>query len=171
MSLFPEKDFKFTLVDGDGYDIHNPKIVAHHYNENGYVIYNNWSFVTKAIELNNLPLENFNFVHPDNFTACNADVVLSFSSWGWHYPLSTYLDIVDAGLKKNGYLSIMPLINADNAINTLSDRFGPSIESRTIKFVESDYSPAEAKLILDQIELGKLHRDRFALIGIWQKTN
>jgi len=167
--LFPEKNFKFILVDGGEDDINNLQKIHTHYNEHGYGTYNNWSFVKKVIELNKLPLKNFTFVHPNDFKECSADVIMSFSSWGWHYPLSTYLDIANAGLKKNGYLSFQPLLNVDYAVDKLNDIFGRAVDFRTMKFEEDKIASLERDVILDQIQSGKLQRDPFAFHGIWQR--
>ena len=176
MSLFPEKNFKFILVDGDEFinseqyksakNPWNPE----HYNENGYNAYNDWSFVKKTIELNNLPLENFTFVHPNNFKECSADVIMSFASYGWHYPLETYLDLITAGLKKNGYLSFMPLMNADNAVDKLDERFGSKILFEKFNFDPKSFNTKEAEKIEIQIAAGKLHREPFGFHIIWQRT-
>lgn len=168
-SLFPDKDFKFILVDSGDDDINKLDNTFTHYNEHGYNTYNNWSFVKKVIELNKLPLKNFTFVHPNDFKECSADVIMSFSSWGWHYPLSTYLDIVNAGLKKNGYLSFQPLLNADYAVDKLNDMFGWAVDFRTMQFDEDNISSPERELIIAQIREGKLQRDPFAFHGIWQR--
>jgi hypothetical protein len=175
-SLFPEKNFKFILVDIDDFlnteryktdtNPWNPE----HYNENGYMPYNDWSFVKNTIKLNNLPLENFSFAHPDNFKECSADVVMSFASYGWHYPLETYLDIITAGLKKNGYLSFQPLMNTDNAVGKLNDRFGPAVSLTPFEFDPNVFNAREAEKIEVQIAAGKLHRNPFGFHGIWQRT-
>lgn len=175
MSLFPEKDFKFILVDIDDF-LNSEQYKAaiepwnsEHYNENGYKAYNDWSFVKNTIKLNNLPLENFSFVHPDNFKECSADVIMSFASYGWHYPLETYLDLITAGLKKNGYLSFMPLLNADNAVNKLNERFNLAIYFEQFKFEPNDFNAREAEKIEAQIAAGKLFRSPFSFNGIWQR--
>ena len=171
-SLFPEKNFKFILVDSGEDDINNLQTLgtkSTHYNENGYGTYNNWSFVKKVIDLNKLPLDNFTFVHPNDFKECSADVVMSFSSWGWHYPLSTYLDIANAGLKKNGYISFMPLLNADHALDKLNDMFGRAVNFRVMQFEEDKFASPEKEFVLGQIQSGKLQRDPFAFHGIWQR--
>jgi len=168
-SLFPDKNLKFILVDGGDDDINKLNKTFTHYNEHGYDTYNNWSFVKKVIELNKLPLKNFTFVHPNDFKECRADVIMSFSSWGWHYPLSTYLDIANAGLKKNGYISFQPLLNADYALDKLNDMFGRAVVFRKMEFDEDAIDSRERELILDQIQSGKLQRDPFAFLGIWQR--
>lgn len=168
-SLFLDKNFKFILVDGGNDDINKLNKTFTHYNEHGYDTYNNWSFVKRVIELNKLPLKNFTFVHPNDFKECSADVIMSFSSWGWHYPLSTYLDIANAGLKKNGYISFQPLLNADYAVDKLNDMFGRAVVFRKMEFDEGAYTERERELILDQIQSGKLQRDPFAFLGIWQR--
>jgi hypothetical protein len=175
-SLFREKDFKFILVDTDEFlnskqykepsGPWNPE----HYNENGYNPYNDWSFVKNTIKLNDLPLENFSFVHPDNFKECSADVIMSFASYGWHYPLETYLDLITAGLKKNGYLSFMPLMNADNAVDKLNDRFGSTILFEKFNFDPAGFNEKEAEKVKAQIAAGKLHREPFGFHAIWHRT-
>jgi len=175
MVLFPEKDFKFILVDGDEF-IKSEKYTApdgpwnpEHYNENGYNAYNDWSFVKKAIQLNNLPVENFSFIHPDNFKECSADVIMTFSSYAWHYPLETYLDLITAGLKKNGYLSFQPLMNTNNAVKKLNDRFGQAVMFEQFDFDPKSFNENEAEKIEAQIASGKLFRSPFGHHGIWQR--
>jgi len=175
-TLFREKNFKFILVDADEFlnseQYKSPKGPwnPEHYNENGYNPYNDWSFVKKTIELNNLPLENFSFVHPDNFKECSADVIMSFASYGWHYPLETYLDLITTGLKKNGYLSFMPLMNADNAIDKLNNRFGSTVLFEKFNFDPKGFNEKEAEKIEVQIAAGKLFREPFGYHVIWKKT-
>jgi hypothetical protein len=153
MALFPEKDFKFNLVDSDEF-IKSEKYTAptgpcnpEHYNENGYNTYNDWSFVKKAIQLNNFPLENFSFIHPDNFKECSADVIMTFASYAWHYPLETYLDLITTGLKKNGYLSFQPLMNTNNAVSKLNDRFGTAVMFEQFDFDPKSFNENESEKI------------------------
>lgn len=167
--LFPEKNFKFVLVDSDEFDP-TQAWGNDQYNENGYRTYNDWSFVKKTIKLNDLPLANFEFVHPDDFKECNADVVMSFASCGWHYPIDTYLEPISTGLRKTGYLVLLPLLNVDNAVDKLNEKFGNAIMLEQFDFKESDYSPKEASKILKQIESGKLHSSPFYFHAIWQKA-
>ena len=175
MALFPEKNFKFILVDIDDF-INSDKFKTsenpwnpEHYNENGYNAYNDWSFVKKVIELNNLPLENFSFVHPDNFKECSADVIMTFSSYAWHYPLETYLDLITAGLKKNGYLSFQPLMNTNNAVSKLNDRFGTAVMFEQFDFDPKSFNEYEAEKIEAQIASGKLFRSPFGHHALWQR--
>jgi len=175
MALFPEKDFKFILVDIDKF-INSDKFKKHsdpwnpeHYNENGYNGYNDWSFVKKVIQLNNLPLENFSFVHPNDFKECSADVIMTFASYGWHYPLETYLDLITAGLKKNGYLCFQPLTNTNDAVNKLNDRFGMAVMFEQFDFDEAGFSAKEAEKVKVQIKTGKLSRSPFGFHGLWQR--
>ena len=168
IALFPEKNFKFILVDSSEFD-NKAEWPRKQYNEN-YITYNNWSFALKTIKLNNLPLENFTFLHPDDFKECNADVIMSFASCGWHYPLETYLDIIDAGLKKNGYVIFMPLMNTNDAVKKLNDRFGFAVIFNSFNFDKKDWNPFEANKILRQIESGELQKEPFGFNGIWHNS-
>jgi hypothetical protein len=175
MALFPEKDFKFILVDSDKFILSekytSPDVPwnPEHYNENGYNTYNDFSFVKEAIQLNNLPIQNFSFVHPDNFKECSADVIMTFASYAWHYPLETYLDLITAGLKKNGYLSFQPLLNTNNAVSKLNDRFGTAVMFEQFDFDPKSFNENEAEKIEAQIASGKLFRSPFGHHAVWQR--
>jgi hypothetical protein len=172
-ALLPEKNFKFILVDGSNgssFDRGEIKFPELQYNEDEYLIYNEWSFVEDAIRLNNLPRENFTFVHPSDFKECSADVIMSFASWGWHYPVDMYLPLVKAGLKERGYLAIYGLMNVDNAFDKLEAVFGEPVFFETIQFKEEAYTPNEAEKIKKQIDSGKFNRELFGANGIWKRT-
>ena len=115
---FPEKNFKFILVDDSDTFLKSKNYKF--YDEDNYKTYNNWSLVNKAIEQNGFVKENFIFKSPnDEWAESKVDLILSTSSWGWHYPIDTYLDKVSNIIKDGGYIYIRPLLNIDKVIDKL----------------------------------------------------
>ena len=65
--------------------------------------YNNLDLSERFLRLNGLK-NNITILNPDsNFKDIKEiDIVISLISWGFHYPISTYIDIVDSIISKNG---------------------------------------------------------------------
>jgi SAM-dependent methyltransferase len=56
-------------------------------------------------------------------THCKVDLVISLISWGFHYPIETYLDIVYDKLTEGGSL-ILDVRKGTNGIELLNNKFG-----------------------------------------------
>jgi hypothetical protein len=116
--IFPEKNFTFVLVDDA--DTFLTSENSNFYDSVEYKTYNEWSFVDKVIALNKFPNTSFITKRPEDTWCETADMVMSLSSWGWHYPVSVYLSRVDEILKRDGYIYVDPLLNIDNSYDKLS---------------------------------------------------
>jgi hypothetical protein len=118
---FAEKKFKFILVDS--YNTY-PGVLSSNFYEDGYATYNNWSFLEKAIDLNNMDSSSFVTKAPDEvWSDQQVDFVFSLASWCWHYPVDTYIDKVDSLVKQGGYLHVNSVLNIDKAFFKLSKCF------------------------------------------------
>ena len=60
--------------------------------------------------------------HNDINTNCNMDLVLSLISWGFHYPIGTYLDKVYNLLNEGGKL-ILDIRKGTDGLKLISNRF------------------------------------------------
>jgi len=168
---YRHKNFKFILVDGDQFDESKMVWADKLFNENGYQPYNDWAFVKKTIALNNLPLENFTFVSPADFKECNATLVMSHSSWCWHYPYEEYIDIVKAGLQPGGFFLLSPALNARNLKEKINQEFGNPFKFEMYTFRPGiDHGLKESQRIYDQINEGILDPINFKFFGIWQRA-
>jgi SAM-dependent methyltransferase len=72
--------------------------------------YNSLELAKETLIANEVPSENIvttdTDAAPSLFSNTKFDLVTSFISWGFHYPLSTYLDQVRTSLSKDGVLII-----------------------------------------------------------------
>ena len=157
---FPEKNFKFILVDDSDTFLRSDKN-SKFYDETNYKTYNNWSFVNKVIESNSFIKENFIFKSPnDIWTESKVDLIISTASWGWHYPIDTYLDKVNNIIKDGGYIYIDPLLNVDNVLDKLLS-LCPNILTKTLREYKGSLSVEEAVKINSLIDEGRLSRNEF----------
>ena len=165
---FSDKKFKFILVDGDKtYPLSNPSSNNSFYQKD-YATYNDWFFLKKIVELNNMDNESFVTKVPnETWSTDSVDLVLSTASWGWHYPVDTYSAKVHAMLKDGGYLYINQAINVDFAVEKLSSLFNP-IQVIMDKFIPTK-SSAENTRALSFIFDKKINVREFAFIFLGQK--
>jgi hypothetical protein len=156
--MFPEKNFKFILVDDN---VLNLKKNSKFYDEKNYKTYNNWSFVNKVIELNQFDNKTFDFKLPnDVWTNSQVDLIISSSSWGWHYPIDTYLDKILSVCNNTGYIYINPLLNIDNALDKIAIICNSILKQSSSEFKEA-FSPLENARINLLIRQGRVPKDRF----------
>jgi hypothetical protein len=165
---FSDKKFKFILVDGDKtYPLTNPSSNNSFYQKD-YATYNDWFFLKKIVELNNMDNESFVTKVPnETWSTDSVDLVLSTASWGWHYPVDTYSAKVHAMLKDGGYLYINQALNVDFAVKKLLALFNP-IKIIMDKFVPTK-SPAENTRSLSLIVDKKINVREFAFMFLGQK--
>jgi hypothetical protein len=160
---FPEKNFKFILVD-DSDTFLKSKGNSKFYDETNYKTYNNWSFVNKVIESNSFIKENFIFKSPnDVWTESKVDLILSTTSWGWHYPVDTYLDKVNNIIKDDGFIYINPLLNIDNALDKLLS-LCPNVLNKTSIEYRGSLATEETATINSFIDEGRLSKDKFKYV-------
>ena len=74
-----------------------------------------------------------------------VDVVLSIISWGFHYPVETYIDDVYRSLRPGG-VAILDIRSGTNGIEVLRSRFGPTAVSE----VSSPHSGIPRALAIKQ---------------------
>jgi SAM-dependent methyltransferase len=126
----------FYLLDKDKVETKNTE----YFSEN-HPYYNKRSCTVDAITTSNLNANNFIFLDPDSQLDTDFDVIMSHSSWCWHYPFKTYWDKIKYKLKPGGKLfleiSNQALEEEPNLIPIVSDWFKsvPKITSHTIHHV------------------------------------
>lgn len=158
---FPEKNFKFILVDDSDTFKQVKNTFTKFYDEHNYKTYNNWSLVNKAIEQNRFVKENFIFKSPDDkWTESKVDLILSTSSWGWHYPIDKYLDKVSNIIKDEGYIYINPVLNVDNAIDKLL-LLCPTVLKKTLTEYQGSLTEYADNRINSFIRKGRVSRKEF----------
>ncbi len=165
---FPDKKFKFILVDEDKtyppLDPNSNRIFYH----KDYTTYNDWFFLKKIVEMNNMDIESFVTKAPnETWSNDSVDLVLSTASWGWHYPVDAYSAKVHDMLKDGGYVYINQVLNIDCAIEKLSSLFNP-IEVVMGKFIPTK-SILENNKVFTFIVDRKLNIREFAFIFLGQK--
>lgn len=137
-TLFPHKNFKFILVDdGDSY----PPIVENNkfYGETSYNTYNSWNFLSKAIAINNFPPENFITKSPKDIWANDnqIDLIVTFASWGWHYPIDVYLDTSFNLLKEGGFVYVDPLLNINQSLDKITTKCSKVFFANSIPYANA----------------------------------
>jgi len=96
--------------------------------------YNNLDVAAKFLYLNGVSSQDVYLVDTDDFhtLSVQADLVISLFSWGYHYPVSTYVKRVYELLKPNGVL-ILDIRRNSDGVKQLKEIF------RSIEIVsESD---------------------------------
>ena len=151
---YKEKNFKFVLLDGDNSYPDEVNVDGNLYTPT-FKPYNNWDFLDKAIQLNNFPPENF--IKQDPYRPFegpfegSVDLIMSFASWCWHYPVDVYYDFVNKHLRTGGYLYINPVLNVPSALDKLSSLVNEVLKKQTypLEFVASQ---EENKIMLDIVD-------------------
>ncbi len=118
----------FYLVDNDRLHIESgghPEFLHHR----DFKPFNKWEPVLDAIVTNSFDKAKFTFIDPsDNWKSFKqADIILSNSSYGLHYPLDVYLDRINSTLKPGGYLILRPLLNINEPVAKLNSLYGEPI--------------------------------------------
>lgn len=71
--------------------------------ERGESFYNSFEAAEKLLEANDI--KNYKFYSTENgFPEVEVDVIISLFSWGYHYSVTTYLDLAYKALKSGGRL-------------------------------------------------------------------
>lgn len=101
--------------------------VYYQFNKNA-AFYNSLPEATKLLIANGVPEERITALEVANpvestLLPGELDVVISLLSWGFHYPIDTYLEKVFIALHKNGVL-IVDVRAGTNGIDCLNDKFG-----------------------------------------------
>jgi hypothetical protein len=170
---YPEKNFKYVLVDSNETMFDN-NLVNRIYNcqhsfDNNYVTYNSWDFVAEAIRLNKLDASKFTFCNPSNVTSIEScGAIISLASWGWHYPIGTYLDLCTK-LDLNGYLCINPVLNSAGAISKITQVLGKPVVLQSLEFKPTRYQDAERARLTEFLLQHNIPEECFAYNGIWKR--
>jgi hypothetical protein len=161
---FPEKNFKFILVDDSDTFKQIKNTLTKFYDEHNYKTYNNWSLVNTAIEQNRFVKENFIFKSPnDEWAESKVDLILSTASWGWHYPIDTYLDKVSNIIKDGGHIYINSVLNVDNAIDKLL-LLCPIVLKKTLKEYQEPLAELEDNRVNSLIHNGRVSKKEFKYV-------
>lgn len=90
--------------------------------------YNSLSLSKKLLEANNIPTKNIFLEEADGKNIhfnTKFDLVVSFISWGFHYPVSTYLNQVYDKLSPGGVMIIdVRKVNGSNGFAEIKNKFG-----------------------------------------------
>ncbi len=116
INLFLHDHYKhninFYLLDREQTDQH----IYYGFNKRGS-FYNSLSVAKEFLTLNGILDSNIFLLQANPQNSINLDeeidLVVSFISWGYHYPISTYLDEVHSILKKSGILIVDVRKNTD----------------------------------------------------------
>jgi len=134
--------FEFYLLDKKEYSSYFTWFDTKH------VFYHSWDIVKDLISTSSLNEEKFNFLNYDENWPNDLDLVTSFASWGFHYPIKNnfgYWEKVLSSLKVGGklYLDISNncLEKYPETLNLISDTFG----SHPIKLLH--YSSVTTQLL------------------------
>lgn len=131
----------FYLLDKD----ENTLSSDYKFFDSNYAFYNNKECTLDAIKTSNLDINKFKFLTPEDPWDISFDVIMSNSSWCWHYPFETYWEKVKQHLKTGGKLYIdishQALRNTPNLIKIISEelRSTPQISFYKNHHVESDF--------------------------------
>jgi SAM-dependent methyltransferase len=89
--------------------------------------YNSLEVAKETLVRNGVPERNVHLVTANDKNEinidCNVDLVISLISWGYHYPMETYLDRAFSLLKKGGLL-IMDVRGNTDGVDLLKNKFG-----------------------------------------------
>lgn len=166
--VFPDKNFTFILVDEDETYIENETVNDKFYSAD-YQTYNNWSFVKKTIQLNNFAKDKFVMRNKsDVWSSSKVDLIMSSSSWGWHYPIETYLEKSSNLLKDGGYLYIDPILNIDNSIDKVRNLCDVILIDTQHPYTRA-FSTSEDEKVNDLINEGKITKEDFLFVFLGKK--
>lgn len=171
---YPEKNFNYVLIDSHTLEFNEPLVHqvhnCQHSFDNNYVTYNNWDFVRQSINLNSLDENKFRFCDPSNVASIpGCDAVISLASWGWHYPIDTYLAMLHSKLNSGGYLYLSPVLNANDALGKVNDLFGRPNRLNTLEFNASRYQEKERDRLCAFLTENQIPESQFAFDGFWKK--
>lgn len=112
------------LLDKEGM---SDKIVAgFHSNQINFSHYNSFSLVKDFLVGNGVPISKIHTIDISNESFPQKiyfDLIISFLSWGFHYPVDTYIEDVYQSLHKNGIL-IIDIRKGTHGEKMLEEYFG-----------------------------------------------
>ena len=127
---FYKNNIKFHLLDKTTTEEEEKKLY-YGYNKKG-AFYNNLNYTKEFLMLNGIDEKNINciIVNDDNNVTnkylqdnlSNVDLIISIISWGFHYPVETYIDTVHKILSDDGLLCFH-CRDIDNNLPILSSKF------------------------------------------------
>lgn len=142
MSLFDIILYKLSSTETQGPNVYlvdkSERIGGHATpyvkDENQHGFYNSWDCAIDVIKASNIPLDDFNFLSPEDSWPDDVDIIVSQYSWLWHYPSKTYLERAYNSLRPGGKLivDVMYLKEKDQA-EEISELF----KSKPIGFHET----------------------------------
>jgi hypothetical protein len=111
---FFKGEILFYLLDKTTTTEEEKSVYYGHYETAAF--YNNLNYTKEFLMLNGIAEQNINCINIDNDintandylqkNLSNIDLVISIISWGFHYPIKTYLDTVYNILSNNGLLCL-----------------------------------------------------------------
>ena len=115
---------KFYLVDKNEV---TANLASYPQYSEDYFFYHDWTVTEDIIHSSNFNRDAFIFLDTQDNWPEQIDLITSYGSWCWHYPLSKYWDKVKSHLKIGGKLVIDVSDEAEadaSVIETISNEFG-----------------------------------------------
>ncbi len=112
-------DHQFVGLDKDGRD----NEIKYGYQPQAE-IYNDLQRIAENLQLNGIALENLDLVNlnEDPFPTGTFDVVVSFLAYGWHFPISTYLESLKQITRKRSII-YLDLRRRTDGLSTMAREF------------------------------------------------
>ena len=109
IDLFIANHYNYTaniyLLDKEG---ESDKIVAgYHHNQDNFSHYNCFEFANNFLVRNGVPISKIHNIDISTRpfpSKIKFNLIISLLSWGFHYPIDTYIDAVYEGLSEDGIL-------------------------------------------------------------------
>lgn len=141
-----DKKAKFYLLDGK--DLIEGRWGHPNLHDKDFHPFNKWDPVIDAISTLDFDTKDFTFLDsawqwngwrfvPNHNTIVqnqiSADLIISISAYGLHFPISSYWELVMSSLKPGGWLVIRPLLNLGNQFEFICSHLGPPKYSDEVK--------------------------------------
>lgn len=141
--LQPYTKGTFYLLDKD--EITNQPYNAFNLN---YSFYNNKTCTIDAIKTSGLDINSFKFLTPDDVWPVTFDIIMSNSSWCWHYPFEVYWKKVKSSLKPNGKLYLDISNRALEHSPTMIHEISESLQSSPDVFLYKKHNAKDRRNLL-----------------------
>lgn len=131
------KSAKFYLLDKNEFSFKGTYFSTTH----GH--YHKWDTVNDAISTNQFNANDFVFLSPEDEWPAQFDLITSYASYLWHYPLEVYWEKIKNHLKINGKLVVdisMHSLNDKDVISIISDTFKSQPVKKPIKSTALGYN-------------------------------
>lgn len=125
----------FYLIDGDDNLDQIEKNQNKLIHSPNFKTANSWKCLQDGLATNNIN-SKFQLMSPnDDWTGIQADVVMSISSCGMHYPVDPYWERIKSTIKPNGYFCLFPLLSLTPP-NFMKGYYGPALVHNRVTFAQ-----------------------------------